>query len=278
MGFWSKLGNIGKWVGIGAAGLASGGAAIPALATIGGIGGAIGAGASMIDNMGKQASVNRQIQDQQRQEYAANAARYGQAAVNAEISQRADQRAAQQAAYQNALRAAFASNAQDVNIDRSQFRSNVPTIRFSGGSRPSAIGPIGRQAAQLMAQQSLQQLQNPQPYMKLPNVAFPEPSKAGFWEKLAGPVAFGMTGASEIMKGIEAMRNKNTLQPVPEGLSFDSPVFNIQPRNDVLPPGGVPMGPGPGWAPAVPAPAPPPPVPQMPVHSTNLGQTTPIRW
>jgi hypothetical protein len=257
------------WTGIGAAALATGGAAIPALGAIGGIGSAVGAGANMIDNMGKQASVNRQIQDAQKQDWAMNASRYGMNAANTEIAQRADQRAAAEAAYQNALRAAFAANAQDVNIDRSQFRSNVPNISFGGGTRPSAIGPIGRQAAQLMAQQSLGALQNPQPYMKIPDMgAFPEPSKAGFWEKLAGPVALGMTGASEVMKGIDAMRQARGAQglsPVPEGLSFNSPVFNIQPRNDMLPQGGVAMAPV----------RPQPPV-QPFVSSANVGQS--IRW
>jgi len=277
MGFWSKLGKIGALVGAGAATIATGGAAAPALGMAAKIGTLASVAGNTIGAMGKQAAENRYAQDQRNADYFNAAARHAGNMVNAEVNQRQDARTAQNNAYQNALRAALAQNMQDVSIDRSQFRSNVPNISFSGGLRPSAIGPLGRQAAALMAQQSMQQLQNPQPYMKLPTLAFPEQSKASFWEKLSGPLAFGLTAGGLVAQGIDAnnqAKGNTGLSTLPPGAQWQSPVFDMQPRNDMLPSAPAPSAPAGPTFPNIPF--------QTPPYFGNreaplLGQQT-IRW
>ena len=106
-------------------------------------------------------------------------------------------------AYKQALYSALAKNMQDVSFDRSGFRSNVPDIHFSGGSRPSALGEEGRQAAALMNNQALQRLMNPSKPAELPEVEKftpTAPKEAGFWESLAGPAGGIMGTVGSIME------------------------------------------------------------------------------
>lgn len=218
--------GIGGGAGVGAAGIGAGmGSGIGAGAGMGagagtGMGAAVGGsafswrdlagmGGRALGSMGAAATQNRGEQD--RLNSTRDIARVGAEAnfdrallgrAELELRQRQDQRTAQQDAYKQALRSALAKNMQDVSFDRSGFRTNVPTISFAGGARPSALGAEGRQAAGEMNNRALQQLMNPQAFTPVPapqRVQFSDPSKASFWEKLAGPLGMGLTVAGEVL-------------------------------------------------------------------------------
>lgn len=199
MGFWSGLGKVLSVAAPVALAPFTAGTSLSALpAVLGGAGAAIGAmGQSSAQNRGEQDRQNL-TRDQVRVQEQSNFDRAVMDRAALELKQREEQRAAQQTAYMSALKSALAKNVQDVSFDRSGFRSNVPTVRFAGGARPSAIGPEGREAASVMNNQALQQLMSPTPFapVQAPSrVSMSEPSKASFWEKLAGPLGMGLTVA-----------------------------------------------------------------------------------
>lgn len=67
------------------------------------------------------------------------------------------------------------ANVQDVSFSGLPSYIHVPTV--SGGLRPSVLGPNARAAGQMLSQQALQHLQNPQPYQ--PVQLTPPPNASG---------------------------------------------------------------------------------------------------
>lgn len=147
----------------------------------------------MTDNRTEQDTRNL-AQDSLRTSIAATEAANQTNRANTQIAQEAAARAEQAAAFRNSVLGQLAGNMQDVSLDRSQFRSNVPTTSFSGGLRPSAIGETGREAGRVLSTQALDRLRNPTAWEDLPTYEAPtlsEPTNASFWEKLLSPVAAG---------------------------------------------------------------------------------------
>lgn len=90
-------------------------------------------------------------------------------------------------AFKKAMQSAVAKNIQDVNF--SGVPSDVPVIRFSGGNRPSAMGPEGRAAAALMNQKAMERLTKGEQFDDLPmleRIAGPEFKKPGAMENILG--------------------------------------------------------------------------------------------
>lgn len=200
MGFWSNIGKVlSVGGGLAAAPFTGGASLLPTILE--------GAGA-VVGGMGNAATANRGEQDRTnltRDQIGLSAANSFENALQnrarLEIDQRQEGRDAEKAAYLNALKSALAMNMQDAHFDRSGFKTNVPNISFSGGARPSAIGAQGREAAALLNNSSLQKLMAPQPTTELPaaeRYQMHEPSKASFWEKLAGPLGMGLTIAGKV--------------------------------------------------------------------------------
>jgi hypothetical protein len=104
-------------------------------------------------------------QDQQRLQASTAKENAVQGRAGIEIDQRAEGRAGTNDAYKNALLSALAMNMQDVSINRPK---GVPHMSFSGGARPSAIGPQGREAGALLNAQSMDALRNPQALTQMP--------------------------------------------------------------------------------------------------------------
>jgi hypothetical protein len=230
MGMWSKIGSALLTGGAAIAAPFTGGTSLAALpAILGGAGAVVGA-------MGGAATANRGEQDKlnlSRDSIGLGAnnayenALQGRAVL--ELKQREAAQLAEQEAFKSALRSALAMNMKDVSVDRSQFKSNVPTISFAGGARPSAIGPQGLEAAGAMNNLALQRLLSPPQDKELPAVEKfqqSEPSKASFWEKLAGPVGLGLQVAG---MGLDA-KNKPGQAPVVLSNNFrgSQPFDNIQ--------------------------------------------------
>jgi hypothetical protein len=97
-------------------------------------------------------------------------------------------------AYRKALLGQMAANMQDVSLDRSGFQSDIPTISFSGGMRPSVIGALGREAGSTLSTQALDRLQNPTQAEALPTYTAPQlstPTPASMWEQILSPLAAG---------------------------------------------------------------------------------------
>lgn len=169
----------------------------------------LGAAGSAIGAMGNAAAQNRGEADRlniNRDSLAiAETGRHENALQNRarlEIEQRAQADAERKAAFMEGMKSALAMNMKDVSFDRSGFKSPVANISFSGGARPSALGPQGRDVAAAMNNSALQRLMSPQPMQELPapeRVQMSDPSKASFWEKLAGPVGMGLTIAGQAM-------------------------------------------------------------------------------
>lgn len=115
---------------------------------------------------GRQTQADQMInQDQQRLQATTARENAVQGRAGVEIDQRAEGRAATNDAYRNALLSALALNTRDVSATRP---SGVPTISFSGGARPSAIGSEGRLAASILNKRALDALENPRPLTDLP--------------------------------------------------------------------------------------------------------------
>lgn len=111
-----------------------------------------------------------------------------------DLKRRLDARLGQSDAYEKAIQGALGKNIQDVHMDRP---SGIPNISFTGGSRPSAIGPEGRAAASELNKQAMLKLMSGESYDPLPafeRVNAPEYKKPGLFENVAG--AAGMAGQS----------------------------------------------------------------------------------
>lgn len=169
----------------------------------------IAAGAGMLNaraaNQTERQAIERQTaQDAQRAEI-----------DRAELALKREQdaRAAQADAMRKALQSALIMNTGDASFSREGFRSPVANISFSGGSRPSALGAEGRQAAELLNNQALQSLMSEgKPKTEaVPKAggaggggAMPQPDKSSVWEKALGMSTLGATLGPSIwgaMKG-----------------------------------------------------------------------------
>lgn len=200
---------------IGAVGGAAGASQNPAVAAAGQAGsslaskilsgaqaasGAASAAASAREAGRATETTNLETQDAQRlaAQNAEENARQGRAGI--ELNQKQDARASENNAYKNALLSALALNTKDVSANRP---SGVPTIAFSGGSRPSAIGAQGHQAAELANEHALDRLLHPESYTALPDLQTFTPSAL---PKATGTdTALGVGGA--IGKALEAYQN-----------------------------------------------------------------------
>jgi hypothetical protein len=121
--------------------------------------------------------------------------------VQLQIQQQEAAQREQADAYRKALLGALGSNIQDVSLDRSGFHSDIPTISFQGGLRPSALGQTGRDAASVLERQAMTRLMTPTTPEALPTYEAPtlsEPTQAGFWEKLLSPVGAGLSVAGNM--------------------------------------------------------------------------------
>jgi hypothetical protein len=147
----------------------------------GGWGSALRAGGSLLSGMANASAQNRGEADRFNQ---------NQDALRLRMEQ--EKRESQNNAYRNALRGALAKNMQDASFDRSQLSPSIPVIKLGGGARPSAIGAEGRGAGDVLNRQAMLELMNP----STPKLS--EQKQAGFWEKLAGPLALGMTAYGEM--------------------------------------------------------------------------------
>ncbi len=183
-------------VGKGALGLIPGGNIASAAFDIGGSllsGGAKAAGANrsekdLFNQNADRSRVTARGQDIQNEQAKADLALRGQTQTRSNADDD----------YRQALRSALAMNIKDAAFSRPQ---GVANISFTGGGRPSAIGTQGRAAAEVMNNLALQRLMNPETQPQIAAVekfAASEPTKASFWEKLAGPLGAGMTAVASL--------------------------------------------------------------------------------
>jgi len=188
MGFWGKLGNIAKGVGMGVAGAATGGI-LPAI--IGGAGAALGsASQASASNRGTQmeASLAQEQVNQQRQREL--------------FDQLMAREQAQQAGMKSSLRDAQHA---DYIINTHPGDYKPATLQTSQGARtlssfgfgPKAPGPGEQEAAYAVADQARQRLLNGGTLTQAPvdrgEFQFdPKLLKAGGWEKLMGILGPGM--------------------------------------------------------------------------------------
>lgn len=189
MGFWSSLGKgllgVGGLIAAPFTGGASAATILPAI---------LGAGGAVAGAIGEAKTQNRGVQDNFAQQALRDFETQQVNRARLDLDRREDDRAAEQTAFQNAIRSALAKNMQDAAFSRPE---GVPMIAFSGGARPSALGEEGREAAALMNNRAMQALMTgPSPHTPLSDPTLLEPKKAGFWEKLLGPVGLGLTAAS----------------------------------------------------------------------------------
>jgi hypothetical protein len=208
MGFWSSLGED---LLNGAANSATGG-------TAGTLLNIAKTAAPIVNDLVQQNKNNNQLQYAQTVASAPVQTSKDQLALNAKaelakeqaqaastaIDEEAAREKQQADAYAKARKSALAENVKDVNIDLSSLPGNVPTLHFTGGLRPSAYGPEGLAAAQTLNNQAMQQLTNPTTFPAVPTPSLyeqtqptiPAPPTENFWEKLAGPLGFGLTALS----------------------------------------------------------------------------------
>jgi hypothetical protein len=112
------------------------------------------------------------------------------------LEQQGGERTAESDAFRKALLARLTQTVGDTTVDRSGFRSNVPTITIGGGLRPSALGDMAGLAGGSLEQAALARLQNPEKRPELAPLEKPEvreAPKGSFWEGLAGAAALGAT-------------------------------------------------------------------------------------
>jgi hypothetical protein len=192
MGFWSSLANLGKT----ALNFVPGGGIVNTALDIGG--GLLSGGA---DAAGKNRSEKDLFnQNKDRNTLTARGQDISNEANRADVALKGQTQARNnsEADYMQALRAALAMNMKDASFSRPQ---GVANISFSGGARPSAMGAQGREAASVMNNLALQRLMNPETQPQIAAVekfAASEPTKASFWEKLAGPLGAGMTAVASL--------------------------------------------------------------------------------
>jgi hypothetical protein len=234
MGIWSTIaGAVGDYVSPGAG------------SVIKDIGNVADVVAPVIANVGAQNTANKQLK--YAQTVAAGNAQVGhdQLALDAqkELAQEqasaaataiAEEKAkeAQQAdAYSKAMHSALAKHIQDASIDVSGLKG-VPSLHFTGGSRPSALGPEGQAAASVLNNQAMNSLINPPSLPAVPtptlykqtNPTVPAPPDQSFWDQAAGALGLGTTLAGNAIK-TQANAPPNPNAPLAPGESSDAGIL-----------------------------------------------------
>lgn len=186
-------------------------AALPAIASVAGglfSGGAKGAQAGRTDQDLANAQIYR----------AAIEGELGRGALDLQQRRFALSAPGQQAG--DVVRADLLRNVRDVSLGR------PGAWGATGGARPSALGPASQLAAHLLAARQLAGLSQPQQFAQLRLPAPPQPTKAGFMEKLMG----GLGMAGNLYGAIAPLWPKKT--PAQPGDAFQpGPLnFNFVPR------------------------------------------------
>lgn len=257
IGFWGKLA---KGLAIGGAGLATvmtAGAASPAIAgalgmsagTAGAIGAGAGAASKILGAVGGAASgaadaaaANRGEETRTlltRDSLGMQAARDFENAQQNRAKLQLDQqdaaRTSETDAYKKALKSALAMHMQDVSVNRPD---GVPMIRFSGGARPSAIGPEGREAAALLNNKALQRLMGDgDPRMELAPLEkyrMADAPRPGFAERVAGPAGLILSAGSEILPLLNQPRQGPSIANRAAQLAGVTP-FTAPPKARLMP-------------------------------------------
>lgn len=124
--------------------------------------------------------------------------------------------------YALAKNAALTKNMQDVKL--TGLDPAIPKVTFSGGSRPSALGQEGRDAAALMFDKAMGGMKDGETFNTLPaleRVQAAEFKKPGVWENILGATGVGLNAVNaantqkqqqsfqdKITAAIEALSNK----------------------------------------------------------------------
>lgn len=202
MGFWGGLlKGLGAASGVIAAPFTGGASLATVLPAVLGAGGAVASGIAGAEASNRGAQTDAQqsrdaLGIQNTNAYNNQVLQRGQL----DLQRQQDTRAATDMAFRNSLRAALAKNMTDVSMARP---SGVPTLRFSGGARPSALGVEGREAADLMGNRASKMLLDGPEYAELPDIeryALSDIPKQGTMEKILGPLGLGLTAAGAIAK------------------------------------------------------------------------------
>lgn len=219
MSFWS---NLAKGLAIGGAGLGTvltAGGASPLLAA------AVGAGGSVLGNIGRtageaasgsadtrlrEAQVNNQrdsnVLSRANTQIGQNQTRDAQALQRGQFGIDAATQRTKQAATGDAL-----SHVQDVNINFQPRTGALPNFSVSGGLRPSMFGDTARSAGGELGRQALMALMTksdiPQasPLVDVPDVS--KPTQSGALEKTLGGVGLG----ASILGGVGDVLNRRRL-------------------------------------------------------------------
>lgn len=104
--------------------------------------------------------------------------------------------------FRNALLGAYGKNVQDVSMVRPK---GIPTMSFTGGARPSALGAEGRTAADVMYRKAMEHVLTGENFDALPpieRVAAPEYKGPGTMENILGIAGAG----GEVMNRLTAQR------------------------------------------------------------------------
>lgn len=126
-----------------------------------------------------------------------------------DLRQREFAQGSQNNAYRNAIRSAIAKNLQDVTLGG--VPKGVTPVSYGGGLRPSALGPEGREAADVMNRKAMMSLMNGEKFNPLPAIertAAPAFKKAGKWENILGGAAVGTSA----LAGYNAQKEQSDFQ------------------------------------------------------------------
>jgi hypothetical protein len=140
-------------------------------------------GSALIDayQRNRNAARDREVSMQELQMHETQGAEENlQARERLRLDQQVAERDAEERDYRSALIGAIGRNTQDVSFDRTGFQSNVPTLSFSGGLRPSVVGEQGRANATLMETAASRRLANPEARTTLPPM-----ERIRFWDPAA---------------------------------------------------------------------------------------------
>jgi hypothetical protein len=132
-----------------------------------------------------------------------------------EMDQKESQRAALNDAYKNAMKSSLAMNMQDSSVGA--LPKGVPSISFSGGARPSAMGTQGRDAAKAMNNSAMQSLLNPDELTTLaPQRHFnATPMKeAGAMENIMGTVGLAGSAVDQFGARQQEAQNNSLVQQI----------------------------------------------------------------
>ena len=208
MGFWSGLlkNAVGFIPGVG-----------PAVQTAMDIGSQAASGIAK-GQAANRTEANNQAVQQDQQRLLARGQDVTQASNAADLALKNQTQARQLSAtdYQQLLKAALGMNVQDAKFSRP---AGVANISFSGGARPSAIGAIGRQGADVMANLALRRLMDPEAPVELERVSAFNPTAMkgpSTSEKILGGLGLGLGTAAGIGNKLsDILGPKVTTQDVP---------------------------------------------------------------